>query len=185
MLSDKVYKLIDQSPKRELIKICCRYQSEYLKTRPRLYILVYICHLVQHFPSFLNLSLNRINLSTLMAFLFNILYYLHHHPGLGRQGMVKEVASQLRFCKIREVYLVKRPVVSVLGALNRRTCEQTCSETADLHTVGPKYRPVQHKKEQNKGENSFMLGLYSLCHSFYRKLCLVFKIILTVHFLKN
>lgn len=49
-----------------------------------------------------------------MVFLLNILYYLHHQPSLRQQGMVKEVASQLRLCKMGEAYSVQRLVVSVV-----------------------------------------------------------------------
>lgn len=55
-----------------------------------------------------------------MAFFLNILYYLHHQPSLRQQGMIKEVASQLRLCKMGEAYSVQRFLLFG-GALNRRT----------------------------------------------------------------
>lgn len=115
-----------------------------------------------------------------MAFLLNILDYLHHQPSLRQQGTVKEVASQLRLCKMGEAYSVQRFLLSG-GALNRRTLKrvESLSRNGTPPFHGAKDRPGSPRGGQS-ALDAHSWWNFILCSSFYRKPSSVFRTVLYI-----
>lgn len=118
-----------------------------------------------------------------MSFLLNILYYLHHQPSLRQQGMVKEVASQLRLCKMGETHPVRRLVVSVVRRSSKwKNIEQSGKHVQKWQACipwGQRDRPGSPREGQSKLD-THSWWYFILCSNFCRKPCSAFQTVLYI-----